>query len=416
MQNNKKGVSDAANGLQKSPTTTSCLPFVYPVRMRVSATPAIRKDKTGADGMASVYIQVVVSRKIWRWPLDFRWPVKHFINGRCMARHKGDKVAQDHNLIIEQALARINDIEVTYRLRQQVIDLHTLKQEIYQYESKKCFLQYIGTQIEARQKTGDIQHLTAKLHRQTLNVLKRWYSVLPFNELSVEHGVEIMNRIKKAGYSESTQGTHYKVLRIYIRRAIAEGLTKNDFLKSIKGPKIKSRIYYLSADQLSRFMQLYQVQPTDSMGQISMRLFLFSCFTGLRISDLRRISQFLIVDGNLIFSPQKNNRSGKIINVPLNSHAQKLYDELKATNFKLYAEQKMNRALNKVGIELSLPFNLSFHVARHTFATLLLEKGGNIEVLQQLLGHSNIKHTMIYSHVSDQRKREQVALMESLGK
>jgi site-specific recombinase XerD len=47
-------------------------------------------------------------------------------------------------------------------------------------------------------------------------------------------------------------------------------------------------------------------------------------------------------------------------------------------------------------------------MSRHTFATQFLELGGNIEVLQTLLGHSSLKQTMIYAHVADKRRESQM--------
>ena len=57
--------------------------------------------------------------------------------------------------------------------------------------------------------------------------------------------------------------------------------------------------------------------------------------------------------------------------------------------------------------------DISFHSARHTFATLFLEKLNDVAVLQQLLGHSNIRQTMEYVHVSEKKKIEQMKIFDS---
>jgi len=77
---------------------------------------------------------------------------------------------------------------------------------------------------------------------------------------------------------------------------------------------------------------------------------------------------------------------------------------------KVISNQKMNANLKKIQpyIKMERGRKLHFHMSRHTFATQFLELGGNIEVLQSLLGHSSLKQTMIYAHVVDKRREDQV--------
>jgi site-specific recombinase XerD len=65
---------------------------------------------------------------------------------------------------------------------------------------------------------------------------------------------------------------------------------------------------------------------------------------------------------------------------------------------------------------LGINKKISFHVARHTFATLFLKMGGKIQNLQQLLGHSSISTTMIYSHIILADANEEVFLLDKIFK
>jgi site-specific recombinase XerD len=81
---------------------------------------------------------------------------------------------------------------------------------------------------------------------------------------------------------------------------------------------------------------------------------------------------------------------------------------------KKFADQHINDELKKIMKILKIQKNVTFHVARHTFATSFLRAGGNVEKLQLLLGHSDIKQTMIYAHIVQSDANSEIFLLDSL--
>ena len=69
-------------------------------------------------------------------------------------------------------------------------------------------------------------------------------------------------------------------------------------------------------------------------------------------------------------------------------------------------DQVVNRQLKAIAKELGINKKISAKTGRHTFATIYLRKTKDLSSLQKLLGHSNIRETMIYAHVMDESKRE----------
>ena len=81
---------------------------------------------------------------------------------------------------------------------------------------------------------------------------------------------------------------------------------------------------------------------------------------------------------------------------------------------KKFKDQHINDELKKIMAVLKIQKKVSFHVARHTFATSFLRAGGQVEKLQRLLGHSDIKQTMIYAHIVQADANAEIFLFDTL--
>ncbi|MBC3539810.1 tyrosine-type recombinase/integrase [Rufibacter sediminis] len=147
------------------------------------------------------------------------------------------------------------------------------------------------------------------------------------------------------------------------------------------------------------------------------RAFLFSCYTGLRWSDVVSIQWKDIVDGdNLNFRPVKT--TNKFIHLPLNQTAlnilgQPSEPQKKIFNIKYSAHNNMR--LLQWCLRAGITKHITFHCARHTFATLALTNGADLYVIQKLLGHSHIKTTAIYAKIVDIKKKEAVNMIPAIS-
>ena len=84
------------------------------------------------------------------------------------------------------------------------------------------------------------------------------------------------------------------------------------------------------------------------------------------------------------------------------------------TIFILSTNSNTNYALQSWALAAGITKRVTFHVGRHTNATLLLSRGAPIETVSKLLGHSDIRTTQIYAKVIDKKKREAVSLLDGL--
>ena len=140
-------------------------------------------------------------------------------------------------------------------------------------------------------------------------------------------------------------------------------------------------------------------------------VFIFSCFSGLAYVDVANLKEDNIrksFDGNLwiITKRQKTNTD---VNVPLLDIPKMILEKYKGKlpNGKvlpIISNQKLNAYLKEIADVCGIKKNLTFHLARHTFATTTtLAKGVPIETVSKMLGHTNIETTQIYARITNNK-------------
>lgn len=143
--------------------------------------------------------------------------------------------------------------------------------------------------------------------------------------------------------------------------------------------------------------------------------FLFSCFTGLRWSDVTAlrwgdVEQF----GGRTRLRFRQKKTGEQEYMDINAQAVALMGERKEDTALIFEvgyirnAGNMNRQLGKWVEDAGIKKHITFHCARHTFATMLLTLGTDIYVVSKLLGHTNIATTQVYAKIVDKRKQEAV--------
>ena len=216
----------------------------------------------------------------------------------------------------------------------------------------------------------------------------------------------------KAGgvLSNNSVIAYYGVLRTAINRAYKEGIitvnpTKEfDFASKVKAEV--SRREYLTIEELR------QLIGTECKYEIMKQAFLFSCLCGLRVSDIRNLKwNDLQKSGERIRIEIKMQKTKEPLYLPISDEALKWLpqqNEAKGDDliFPLTHEGTINKILQKWAKDAGVIKHISFHVARHTHATMMLTLGADLYTVSKLLGHKNIATTQIYAKIVDKKKEE----------
>ncbi len=219
---------------------------------------------------------------------------------------------------------------------------------------------------------------------------------------------------KKARKTCSNNGTmkHMERLMKIINLAVRMEWLEKDPFRNYKLRFVRSERNYLSERELDLIEETtFHAEGIERVKDV----FLFSCYTGLSYIDIKELhpNQILIgIDGNhwIHTKRAKTNEPVKIPLLPRASEILEKYAPQKKVTGKLlpvYSNQKTNQYLKEIAAACGIHKNITFHVARHTFATTVtLSNGVPIETVSKLLGHTKLSTTQIYARVLQQKVGE----------
>ncbi len=200
-----------------------------------------------------------------------------------------------------------------------------------------------------------------------------------------------------------------KALKAIVHFAEKKGIIEKDPLAILKLKEIKGKKEHLSADELEILENLYHQLSLVPGLQTVLRYFLFSCYTGLRYSDIIKLN-YIEIKNNCVVTTQE--KTDKRVVVPLISKAKALLGTQATGNcFKTYSNQVTNRNLKSIMEIAGINKKISFHCSRHTFGTLSIFLGIPMEVVADLMG-VDFKTVKIYAQIVDEVKSREMLKWE----
>lgn len=269
-----------------------------------------------------------------------------------------------------------------------------------------------------------VEHLTQKRFKSEGNY-GNWDSMLkhlkkymvtdkPFHEIdrSFVQGFkdyldDSATRKNKKQLSQNSKYSYFNKFRAAIKQAVKDGILSTN-------PTIGVTSFNQSEPQ-REFLTLEELQQLASIECDLPELksaFLFSCLTGLRWSDIEKLvwSEIQHSDSMGYYIRFRQKKTQGVETLPISEEAYTLLGEKNTDNTPVFANLKYsawhNSKLREWVLKAEIHKHITFHSARHTYATLQLTLGTDIYTVSKLLGHKELKTTQIYAKVIDHKKRE----------
>lgn len=359
---------------------------------KFTAKAFLRKQTVNREGKYPIYIRVRIERKRYKTSTGLHakesdWDVK----GGC---YKGSKSSLD-NCSLNNELSRIINYLNEQRSIGTTIDIELVK-SFYAVKDKGDFYEYFETYCKKR--FTDLSEGTQKHYELLGRRLKEFKKQIRFSDFTLAF-IEKFDKYLRTQIESGTHGTfsRHKNLKTVLLSAHKEGLIKYNPYVDFKLARGKSKYGSLTEEEITLIEEV--VLPLEENGEsldVSRDMFLFACYTGLRCSDVQQLSNEHILKKHIKL---KMDKTKDFVEVPITAKAKAIlqkYARDKKRIFPSRTNQCLNRHLKTIAELCEIDQTITFHLGRHSCATILANAGVNLFIIMKILGHKDIKTTQIY--------------------
>lgn len=261
---------------------------------------------------------------------------------------------------------------------------------------------------------------TIKAYNNDLKKFKNFFKNKDINKIDETSIREYLKYLNKENNDTRTISHNISTLRSFYKFLLIEKILKNNPMEYIELPKTKKTLpKTLSIEEIDK---LLNINLTDSFSYRNKAMLELMYSSGLRVSELINVSIHDIDTSNCIIRIMGKGSKERIvplgdyairyIELYLKEHREKLIkrelnDYLFLNNHgKKMTRQGFFKILKGIAREKNIKTEFSPHTLRHSFATHLLNGGADLRSIQEMLGHSDISTTQIYTHVSKEKLKE----------
>lgn len=376
----------------------------------------LRKYNNDTSGI--VWISFYVQRQKINFSTKVTVEVKHWNEKKSIVA-AGDKQSADKNLIIETILARINNVFVKYRLRDKNLSRDLFLREYNRPSDYATFFDFVRDYMKKISHRTELT--TLNTHMSVIRKLKEFNIDLIFDDITRDWlDIYFAYLRRELDNNANTAYKNMAIIKKYVLAAYKAGyMTENPFEEwSIK--KITSTCVYLNEEELAKLVALYNTGELEYKLHKTLEFFLFMCFSSLHVGDAKKLQLEQFSEDHFTYFRMKlRNSKPEPIQIPISDPLKNLLSKIVGTRKKgplfevIQADQTMNRNLKDIAAIAEIDKPITHKVGRHTFATIYLRHTKDLAALKELLGHSDMKETLVYAHVMDESKREGVQCFNS---
>ena len=400
----------------------------------------IRLDKISkSTNEAPVCLRITKDRRVAYKTLLHINPKDWDVNSQCVKKQHPN--ASELNALISEKKAELEKETCLLTLTDDSVSIETIRNKINNRTSLDLF-GYANKYIEQLYKEG--KQGTYRKYKSVINKLRAYVGKdsLPIKVVSNDFikGYEkfLMNQL---GNNRNTTTVNMKTLAKLvgdIYRDYDMDETGNPFHK-VNFKSEQTYIIFLELDEIHKIKNLklrFQSPLYDAR-----EIFLFECYSGIRVSDILTLKWRNISDKEITIRMRKTD---KYLSIPLQNYVKSILEKrrqmvennggqicpnkyvfnilkIDVDNISAYdalnaissATAIINRRLKRIAAIAGIKKNLSTHVARHSFATMLVTGDVNLAVIKELLGHSDVRVTQVYAKVVSKKKEEAINVLNN---
>lgn len=388
----------------------------------------IKRSKVNAAGICPIYARVTILAQRFEFSTNKYIDPERWSSEGSKMRGTSEET-RSINSHLDNIKSKIFDAEKRLFKKDITLTLMNLKNELYGITENKRMLIPIFNDHNNKIKEllgkeyapGTLERYNTSL-KHTKDFLQWKYKIADIEISKIDHAFITEYEFYLRSVRNCCNNTAVKYIKNFskiIKICLAnDWLDKNPFSNYKSKVKEVERVYLSEGEIQSIINKEFKTERLSLVRDI----FLFSCFTGLAYIDVKNLTKSHIsigIDGaKWIFTHrQKTEAASKIPILPITQMILDKYKDntecdIKNTLLPILSNQKMNEYLKEIAGVCEIDKELTFHIARHTFATTVtLTNGVPIESVSKMLGHKNLQTTQHYAKVLDKKVSEDMKIL-----
>lgn len=388
-----------------------------------------KSTKANANGLLPIYVRLTVDGK----RLEFS--TKKFVEkskwSNELSKMKGmSEEARSINSYLDLMKSKVLDAQMELLHRNEALTIENFKIKILGTEERQRMLipifqdhnNKIKELVGKEYAPGTLERYTTSM-KHTIEFMQWKYNVSDIDITKIDHAFITDYEFWLRSVRNCANNTAVKYIKNFskiIKICLAnDWLDKNPFANYKSKIKEVERVYLTETEIQSIIEKDFKTERLSLVRDI----FLFSCFTGLAYIDVKNLTKSHIsfgIDGEkwIFTHRQKTESASKIPILPVTKMIIDKYENHpQCINenklLPILSNQKMNAYLKEIAEVCEIEKELTFHIARHTFATTVtLTNGVPIESVSKMLGHKNLRTTQHYAKVLDRKVSDDMKILK----
>jgi integrase/recombinase XerD len=386
-------------------TRTNCVPK-WRKMIKYTYKFVLRTDHERKDGTYPIVLQAFIGGARVKIPMDLLVRKEEWDPNKEQAKIPKDRIRETRiNTVLAKCRGRVEALFYEARMSETGMSAQTFIDEIDNKPTQASFILFIEREIENEK--VDREASTVKTYVSTLNHLRAFQPAVSFSDLSFAFVQSFDRYLKGKKINDNARAKYHAVVRKFILLAQKKKKRIPNPYEEFKTRSVAAERVWLTVEEVDALAKLYRSQTLAPAMHRALRQFLFQIVSSLRVSDVRQLTRADISGDLMVITPQKTKYVHKVVKIPLSQLAKQLIREGEGKGelvFLSMPDQTVNLHLKDVAKIAGISKHLTTHVGRHTFAFLYLLMGGKVEELREILGHSKLETTLIYTHTDHDKK------------